>query len=44
MSVNRKHFLSLTFADKYFNQKNPNDSPIKHFLHGNTEDKMNTFD
>ena len=44
MSVNRKSFLSLTCADKYFNQNRSNDTPIKHFLPGNIQDKMDTFD
>ena len=42
--MNSKSIISLTFAVKYFNQKTPNDTLIKHFIPGNTQDKMNAFD
>ena len=44
ISVNSKSLLSLKFAVKYLNHKTPNDIRMKHFLSGNTQDKMNVFD
>ena len=42
--MTRKRFLSPTFDVQYFNQKTPSDPPISHFLHGNIQDNINTFD
>ena len=42
--MTRKHFLSITFAVQYLNQKTPNDTPVSHFLPGNIQDNINTFD
>ena len=44
ISVNSKSILSLTFTAEFFNQKTPNDTLMKHFLPGNTQDKMNAID
>ena len=43
VSVSSKSSLNLTFLVKYFNQKTPNDSLMKRFLPGKTQDKMNAF-
>ena len=40
----RQRFLSVTFAVQYFNQKTLNDTLISHFLPGNIQDNINTFD
>ena len=42
--MTRKHFLSITFAVLYFNQKTLNDTQIDHFLLGNIQDNINFFD
>ena len=46
--MSSKILFSLTFAVKYFNQKTPNDTLMKHFLSENmmkyNENKMNVFD
>ena len=39
-----KAFLSITFTVSYFNQETLNDTPINHFLFGNIQDNINTFD
>ena len=42
--MSSKIILSPTFPVKYFNQKTPNDTLMKYFLPGNTQDKINAFD
>ena len=42
--MSSKSPLSLIFAVKYFSQKTKNDTLIKHFLSGNTQDQINAFD
>ena len=44
MLLNHSRRLSLTFAVTHFNQKTPNNTLMKHFLPGNTQDKINAFD
>ena len=36
--------LNFTFAILYFNQKTQNNTTIYHFLIGNIQDNINTFD
>ena len=40
----RKAFLCKTFAAQYLSQKTRNDTLITHFLPGNIQDNVNTFE